>query len=239
MKNIIKRLYAPVFILGLLLLGVSAASATESSEEPEGMSNDKSCLVILGASYAGGWGIDQLMGCSVLNKGVDGNQSFEMNERFDRDVIAHHPRYVVLWGFINDIFRSDDNLDKTVKRIKDSYRDMVTKARQQGIEPILATEVTIRGRGGLKNSVMSIVGRLLGKTSYQEFINGHVMSTNEWLRKFALQENLKLIDFESVLANPDGSRKKEYATEDGSHITEAAYELLSKEARAQLASAMQ
>lgn len=240
MTNISSRLSMPVYILGLLLLCIKAVSATTTSTEPEHMSKNKACLVILGASYAGGWGINDLMGCAVLNRGVDGNQSFEMNDRFENDVIAHQPQYVLLWGFINDIFRAEpDKLDQAVSRIKDSYRDMVTKARQHGIEPVLATEVTIRGRGGLKNSIMSIVGRILGKTSYQAFINGYVISTNEWLREFASKENLKLIDFESVLANSDGSRKAPYATEDGSHITEAAYKVLSTEARRQLAPAEQ
>lgn len=237
MTNITNRLYTPVFILGLLLVLVflNAASAATTSKEPEYMNNKEDCLVILGASYAGGWSIDELMGCSVLNKGVDGNQSFEMNERFEKDVIAHQPEYVLLWGFINDIFRSEpDKLEQTVLRIKDSYKEMVTIARQHGIEPVLATEVTIRGQGGFKNSIMSIVGRILGKTSYQEFINGYVISTNEWLRGFASTENLKLIDFESALANADGSRKAEYATDDGSHLTQAAYQTLTKEVRKQL-----
>lgn len=240
MTIIANKLFMPVFILGLLLPGLNTVSATTASKESEEMSNDKACLVILGASYAGDWDINELMGCSVLNRGVGGNQSFEMNERFEMDVVAYDPQYVLLWGFINDIFRSDpEKLEQTVSTIKDSYREMVAKARQHGIEPVLATEVTIRGKGGFKNSIMSMLGRVMGKTSYQEFINGYVISTNEWLREFATAENLRLVDFESVLANADGSRKAEYATDDGSHITESAYQALSNQARKQLTSSVQ
>lgn len=240
MTNIISQYFTPILILGSFLLGPSTAGMAATPEEAKHMNNGNECLVILGASYARAWDINELMGCSVINRGVDGNQSFEMNERFDKDVITHNPQYVLLWGFINDIFRSDpEKLDQTVSRIKDSYRDMVAKSRQHGIEPILATEVTIRGPGGLKNSIMSMLGRIMGKTSYQEYINGHVISTNSWLMEFASKEKLQIIDFKSILANAEGIRKAEYATEDGSHITAAAYQALTKEARKQLDSTVQ
>ena len=41
----------------------------------------------------------------MINRGVNGEQSFEMLKRFDSDVVATKPRAVILWGFINDVFR--------------------------------------------------------------------------------------------------------------------------------------
>ncbi len=106
-------------------------------------------IVIIGASYAASWPIDTIAGRRVVNKGVDGNQSFEMADRFDLDVLAEKPAQVLLWGFINDIFRSDqDNLDDAKQRVVDGYEEMIATAKANNIEVILATEVTIREQSG-------------------------------------------------------------------------------------------
>ena len=63
-------------------------------------------VVVLGASYAGGWQLEPIAGVSVVVRGVSGQQSFEVLERFERDVVSAKPRAVILWGFINDIFRA-------------------------------------------------------------------------------------------------------------------------------------
>lgn len=225
-------------LFGLLCISFSTMiqADTEKSESMNtGLHENRQspCMVILGASYAKSWDIDQLMGCEdILNAGIDGNQSFEMADRFHSDVLAHNPDYVILWGFINDIFRSDsEKLDSTLSRIKTSYRNMVALAREHGIEPILATEVTIREPAGFKNTVLKIVGDLMGKTSYQSFINTQVMRTNDWLRQLAQQENLRLVDLEQALAEDDGRRGKAYTKDDGSHITPAAYLVITDVAR--------
>lgn len=227
-------------LMGLLVMAFSSmlhADMPEESNMTSSSENNKShpCIVILGASYAKSWKIDQLMGCSILNAGIDGNQSFEMLARFQEDVINHKPDYVILWGFINDIFRSDPGrLKETISRIKTSYVDMIELARKHDIEPVLATEVTIREPSGFKNSILKILGDLMGKTSYQSSINQQVQETNIWLRELAEQENLRLLDLEQALADTDGRRLKAYAKEDGSHITEAAYRAISDTARREL-----
>lgn len=199
------------------------------------MDPDKACVVIIGASYAGAWEINELLGCGVINKGIDGNQSFEMRQRFDQDVIAERPEYVLIWGFINDIFRAEpDRMDAALSRIRTSFEAMVTSAKSHGIEPVLATEVTIRERAGWDHRLMGMLGRIMGKTSYQSFINGHVMATNAWLREYAGNQGLQLLDFEQVLASADGSRQARFAQDDGSHLTAAAYQAMSEYAREEL-----
>jgi lysophospholipase L1-like esterase len=186
-------------------------------------------VVILGASYAGGWKIDQIKGCSVINEGIDGNQSFEMASRYDADVVAHSPNYVLIWGFINDVFRSDPaKLDESLARIKESYVAIIEKSKQHGIKPILATEVTMREQAGFKNKIMGLIGKVLGKSSYQDFINGHVNDINGWLREYAAKESIPILDFAEVLAGSDGKRAEKYATDDGSHITSSAYDVLTE-----------
>ncbi len=239
--------YKHVFILLILMLVIClpaskiAISADRGDEillnngKDKAQNDKQNCMVLLGASYARAWDINKLSGCNILNKGIDGNQSFEMQQRFIPDVIQQNPDYVLLWGFINDIFRSDpEKLDATVDRIKASYIKMVETAKHNNIEPILATEVTIREQAGLLNRAMSMLGKLQGKSSYQDYINGHVIETNKWLRDYAQKQKLILLDLEKVLANADGERQQKFAQDDGSHITKAAYQALSVYARGKL-----
>ncbi len=183
-------------------------------------------IIILGASYAAGWK-PVIQGRDVLNKGVAGQQSFELSARFDADVAAHRPRAVVIWGFINDVFRSPrDRTESARARVRQEMATMVERARRLGIEPILTTEVTVRGPAGVTNTLADFVGWLRGKTSYQDYINGHVLDVNRWMRAFAAQEGLFLLDLQPVLSSADGRRLRDFADADGSHISPAGYAVL-------------
>jgi lysophospholipase L1-like esterase len=101
---------------------------------------------------------------------------------------------------------------------------MVESSRKAGITPILATEVTIRGKAGWSEPFEVMIGKLLGKSSYQDYVNGHVIETNRWIRDLATREGLLLLDLETVLGDPHGIRQKEFAKPDGSHISPQGYE---------------
>jgi len=206
--------------------GTRAVGTTGSTMQAD-ISNAAGPVVILGASYAGSWGLDTIAGHRVVNAGVPGQQSFEMLERFDRDVLPARPRAVILWGFINDVFRADD-IDRSLARVRNSYTQMIARARGHGIEPILATEVTIRPPDTWIESIMSWVGALMGKESYQARINRHVMSTNSWLVDLAARERMLVLDLHGALAEEGGQRRREFIEDDGSHITPDGYAALTQ-----------
>ena len=93
---------------------------------------------------------------------------------------------MIIWGFINDIFRSEkDKLNETLERIKANFVEMISLAQENGIEPIVATEITMGPLPGFRELVGSWLGKIRGKTSYQDFVNGHVMQINQWLKAYA------------------------------------------------------
>jgi lysophospholipase L1-like esterase len=194
-----------------------------------GSRNPAGPVVILGASYAQGWKLERISEREVINRGIAGQQSFELLARFDDDVVKAAPRAVILWGFINDIFRSPaGEMEKTVARIQASYLEMIKRARAAGIEPILATEVTARPRNAtVLDSVMTFVGDMAGKTSYQDQINRDVLAVNQWIVDIGAREGLTVLPFQSLLAEESGRRRRAFAQPDGSHITTAGYEQLS------------
>ena len=225
------RLSAVVACAALVLAVLPDTSAGQAGRQ-SGMTlrYPSGPVVVLGASYAGGWK-PAAGGLRLVNKGISGNESWEMLARFEQDVLAEQPRAVVVWGFINDIFRSPpDRVDAAVTRARESLTTIVAKARAAGIEPILATEVTIRGKDTWGDWAASWVGWALGKQSYQATINRHVLATNDWMREFARREGLLLLDLQLLLSDEAGLRRREYATADGSHISPAGYQAISDHA---------
>lgn len=101
---------------------------------------------------------------------------------------------------------------------------MVKLSRTNGIIPILGTELTIRGADKLIENLSGLVGSILGKESYQAYVNKHVLAVNQWIKEFAKEEGILLLDFQPALSDSKGVRKKEFATKDGSHISPEGYE---------------
>ena len=187
-------------------------------------------IVILGASYAGGWHPPDGNGLRFINKGISGQQSWELLDRFDRDVVALSPRAVIIWGFINDIHRTaPDRQAEAVTRARTSFTTMVEKARAAGIEPILATELTIRPVDTWGEWAGGWIGWVLDKESYQDKINRQVIGTNAWLKDYAAREGLFVLDVFPLLSDSSGERRKAFAKEDGSHVPPAGYEVLTRE----------
>lgn len=212
---------------------ISAASlnadARTPSEKPavKTTQTGSSEIVIIGASYAKDWPVQQLAGRPVVNRGIGGQESHDIHARFEKDVVAQRPSAVIIWGFINDIFRAAPEALPTKKEaIKKNITEMVELARRNGVRPILATEVTMRGKRSATDTVMGWIGKLLGKRSYADNINGHVLEVNDWMRQYANANGVPLLDLQSVLAESSGLRKKEYTKDDGSHLTPAAYDAL-------------
>lgn len=222
MKNTISRcLRALLMVGGMLIVTVPNASAADNKAK----AIQNKIIVLIGASYAKSWPVTTLDGLAVSNKGAGGEQTHEMLARFDRDVIAARPRAVLIWGHINDIFRSEpEELKAKLVRSRENIRSMVDLARSKGIAVILATEVTLPASTGWA----AWLGKLRGKQNYREYINGHVIEMNQWIRTLAAEKNLVILDFEKALADQDGSRKREFTTEDGTHLSSKAYNALTR-----------
>lgn len=220
-------------ILGLVcLLQLSASVMAGPTVQGEDFDTEENMVVLIGASYAQSWDIERIDGLKVVNVGIDGQQSFELLERFQRDVVDRKPRMVVIWGYINDIHRNPKNeIAATIQRAKESFEQMVEQARANGIDPVLVTEVTIRPRDDWTETIMGWIGSLRGKQGYQDFVNQHVRHLNVWLRSYAETEGLQLLDFEPLLADTDGRRQSDFATPDGTHINRAGYERLTNYTR--------
>jgi uncharacterized SAM-binding protein YcdF (DUF218 family)/lysophospholipase L1-like esterase len=207
------------------------ALEAERVHTPAAIENPSGPLAIHGASYARGWPLDAVGDAAVINLGVAGEQSIELLNRFERDVVPLRPRAVILWGFINDIFRASPGDEAVLARVRDNYTQMVELARRHGIAPILATEVTVRPARSWQTTIASLLSPVLRRKSYQDRVNDDVIALNRWLVAFASREGLLLLDLQSTLSEAGGRRRPEFALDDGSHITTAGYAALTVYAR--------
>jgi lysophospholipase L1-like esterase len=196
-------------------------------------------LVILGASYAQGWGTPALPGFGrVINRGVGGDETGGMRKRFATDVVAAKADAVLIWGHVNNITRAaPDKIAAAKTAAQSDFEDMLRQARAAGIEVIFATEVPWTESSGVLETIHGWIASLRGKTSYAQRVSAHVDEVNGFLRELAKREGLRLLDFGRAFANEDGTRRPEYGAEDGSHITKAGYDALSAYARKELGGA--
>jgi uncharacterized SAM-binding protein YcdF (DUF218 family)/lysophospholipase L1-like esterase len=207
--------------------GQAPAAPPARGTKPMTLANPTGPVVLLGASYAAGWKAPRLGGVALVNRGVAGQQSFELLARFDADVLPAKPRAVIIWGFINDVFRSSrEKVGDALTRSRKSTEEMVQRARANGIEPILATEVTVRQKNTFSDNVMTFIGGVLGRESYPGYVNAQVLANDKWLRAYAEREGLLLLDLQPVLSDASGYRRSDLAVDDGSHISEAGYRAL-------------
>lgn len=222
MKSTISRCLRVLLAAGGMLI-VTVPNVSAADNKTKAIQNKT--IVVIGASYAKSWSVTTLDGLTVSNKGAGGEQTHEILARFDRDVISAKPRAVLIWGHINDIFRSEpEELKAKLVRSRENIRSMVDMARSKNIAVILATEVTLPASTGWT----AWLGKLRGKQNYREYINGYVIEMNQWIRILAAEKNLVILDFEKALADQDGSRKREFTTEDGTHLSSKAYDALTR-----------
>lgn len=67
------------------------------------------------------WLVEQHPAWRVLNRGVDGERTDEIAERFERDVLSRQPHAIVVIAGVNDIYqgRSADTITANLRRLYD------------------------------------------------------------------------------------------------------------------------
>ena len=204
-----------LFVIMLVLVATHVHS--------DNIKNDN-LIILIGASYAKSWDIDSMAGMKVLNHGSGGQETHEILARFQKDVIEYHPDIVIIWGFVNDIFRCNEcDLESKLLNSKANIIAMIEVSQKNGIQPILVTEVTMSVKPGAAEHLAMFIGRLRGKGGYQYHVNSYVLDMNNWLRAEAKERGIVLLDFEQLLMGEGGYRQAIYAKPDGSHLSVAGY----------------
>ena len=77
----------------------------------------------------------------IINVGTSGHRLVDLENRWNTDVLAHHPTLVSVAIGINDTWRRyDDNDPTSVEAFEDSYRRVLTATQAQGNPKLVICE---------------------------------------------------------------------------------------------------
>ena len=147
---------------------------------------------------------------NFLGRGISGQTTAHMLVRFRRDVIDHHPEYVVILAGTNDVAK---NLgDIAPENSLGNIISMCEIARANNIKPIICSILPCNffyWRPEVKGQADEII---------------HL---NNLLKEYAQSAQIPYVDYHSAMKDENNGLPKKYA-EDGCHPTKEGYEAMKK-----------
>ena len=136
--------------------------------------------VLMGDSITDGWFSQDpefFKTNNFLGRGISGQVTSHMLARFRRDVIDHHPKYVVILAGINDIARNNGyiSLENTFGNIV----SMCELAKANKIKPVLCTLVPsgyIRWRPAIKDTKGNVVAVVAADVNFEQMMSNVIGS---------------------------------------------------------------
>jgi lysophospholipase L1-like esterase len=150
---------------------------------------------------------------SIINSGVWGNRTDQAYKRLDNDVIAHNPKKIFILLGINDV-----GYGRTINDISKRMTEIIKKLRKY----CPSSDIYILSICPLNISDFEVWYPPMDKG-----INDTVDELNCLYIELAEKQDINYIDISSNLKNENNELVKEYSVE-GLHLTEAAYESISK-----------
>lgn len=168
-------------------------------------------VVLFGASITRRWDLDRYFpNAHMINRGVGGQLVPSMLSRFKRDVLDLKPDAVVI-KFCSINIRPHQELTM----LQDGMTMMAEMAQRQNISPIVSTIIPA-------GKPEAHIGDFHIADSLNKF--------NIWVRQFAVDNELPLIDFATAIADDAGFLPRNCST-DPVHVNEKGYRVLSAAAR--------
>lgn len=145
---------------------------------------------------------------NFLGRGISGQTTSHMLVRFRRDVIDHHPKYVVILAGTNDIAKNlgDISLENSLGNII----SMCEIARANKIKPIICSVLPCNffyWRPEVKGQEKEII------------------ELNALLKEYAESEKIPYVDYHSAMKDEKDGLPKKYA-DDGCHPNKTGYEAM-------------
>lgn len=167
---------------------------------------DKKRIVCLGDSITYGFPfgppyswvqmLAEVINAEIINKGINGNTTTAMLERFDRAVLQYEPTHVLIMGGINDVLCRE-----SFDRITWNLRLMAEKASDNNIQVIF----------GLPTAI--------DEPEFERLL----VRIRQWIIQYAADHNLSVINFTSAFYDENNNVKTELLLADGGHPTLEGY----------------
>jgi len=135
----------------------------------------------------------------VVNKGVNGDSTDGMLERFDRSVAREEPDYVILWAGINDLYAG-----ASPEHLTGNIAELTERTRLMGAAPIVCAVTPVEG---------------------SPHFNERIRTLNALIREHCEAEELPYVDLYTATANPEQRLDPRYS-DDGVHLSQEGYKVV-------------
>ena len=145
----------------------------------------KPLAVFMGDSITDAWAYDDpsfFADNNFIGRGISGQTSSEMLVRFRKDVLALHPKYVLILAGTNDLAQNNGPI-----AIEDTYGNIVSMceiAKLHKVKPVICSIIPASSFGWRKQ---------LGDRS------NDIITLNNMLKAYAAKNHFKYIDYHSAL----------------------------------------
>lgn len=168
-------------------------------------------VVFMGDSITDGWGRRYgkfFPGKPYINRGIGGQTTPQMLLRFRPDVLAHHPKAVVILAGTNDIAGNTGPM--TLEDIEGNLATMAELATLHGIKVVLS-------------SVLPICDYI--RTQSDRRPMEQIKALNVWIKDYAAKNGHVYLDYFTPMLDDKGVLKQEL-TYDGLHPNDAGYDVM-------------
>lgn len=168
-------------------------------------------VVFMGDSITDSWGRQYgkfFPGKPYVNRGISGQTTPQMLIRFRPDVIALHPKVVVILAGTNDI--AGNTGPETLDDIEGNLTSMAELAKANGIRVVMS-------------SIMPVCDYIRPQTEKRPPLT--IVALNEWMKEYASKNGFVYLDFYAAMVDDAGMFNKEL-TYDGLHPNDAGYAVM-------------
>ncbi len=212
LKNISKKANIILFLVALICITYIVTCLLNIYYKPKEVKVINNLLdnnyVFLGDSITAGYDLDEFYpDYPVINSGVSGYRAKDILKRLDEMVYIYNPSKVFLLIGTNDIAKGKDKdyivnkISEIIDNIKENRK--YAKIYIESIYPINSSKV---------------------KNRSNDFIN----ELNKEIKLLCEQKEVNYINIHKLLIDEDGELKKDYS-DDGLHLTEEGYEVITQE----------
>src|SRR5271156_434640 len=172
----------------------------------------KSRVVFLGDSITDYWKLpDYFPGKPYINRGIDGQTTPEMLVRFRQDIIALHPKVLVVLAGTNDIAGVTGPTSN--EDIEANYASMAELARAHRIRMVFASILPAHNYTDDAQESFALRPR------------DRILALNKWLKDYCAKNGFVYLDYFSALVDERGMLKRALS-DDGLHPTDAGYKIM-------------
>ena len=169
-------------------------------------------VVFLGDSITDYWKLaDYFPGKPYINRGIDGQTTPEMLVRFRQDVIALHPKVLVVLAGTNDIAGVTGRTSN--EDIEANYASMAELAHSHGIQIVFASILPVHNYTRDAQESFALRPR------------DRILALNRWLKDYCAKNHFVYLDYFSAVVDERGMLKRALS-DDGLHPTDAGYKTM-------------